>query len=226
MEQKIAKKVTGAMLKFDHPLFDFRSKEAKEKVVWVCDFLKPYVKKDQLLVDIGCGTGKQSFAAEELGINVVGVDCSKEAIEFANRIKKEINSKCHFVVCDYVKMPFKKEIFDVAIFPKNIVECSYKEIEKLNLEVRRVLKKEGIFVVTMEDGIKRIILDKSVNVYNYNRKTGKFEGKIILPNKKQYSYPTYFWTIPFAKQIFSRDFKLTKEIKIDKDFSALVFCKK
>lgn len=225
MEQKIAKKVTGAMVKFNHPLFDFRNKEAKEKVAWVYDFLRPYIRQNCSLLDLGCGTGKQSFATEELGARVVGIDCSKGAIEFASRIKKEIKSKCHFIVCDYVKMPFKKEMFDVAIFPKNIVECSYKETEKLSLEVRRVLKKEGIFVVTMEDGIKRILRDRSVNVDNFNHKTGRFEGKITLPNKKHYPYPTYFWTIPFAKQIFSRDFKLIREKKIDQDFFILIFKK-
>ena len=223
MEQRIAKKVTGAMLKFDHPLFDFRSKEAKEKVAWVYDFLKPYIKKEDSLIDIGCGTGKQSFAMEELGAKVVGVDCSKEAISYAKRIKKEIKSKCDFFVCDYVKMPFNNDVFDVAIFPKNIVECSYEEVKKLSPEVRRILKSKGKFILTMEDGLKRFLRDKSVNIKDYQPETGKFKGKITLPNKKQYLYPTYLWTIPLAKQVFSKEFRLLAKKKIDEDFYVLVF---
>ena len=226
MNQVTARKITKSMIKIGHPLFDVRTKEAQEKTVWIFNILKPYIKKDCSLIDLGCGTGKQSFTVEKLGAKVVGIDCSKEAISFANYIKKETRSKCHFITCSYTKTSFRDSAFDIALFPRNIIECSYEEVEKLSLEINRILKKNGKFIVTMEDGILRAIQNKMTDFRNYQFKTGMFDDKISLPDNKKYFYPTYFWTIPFAKQIFSQNFKLEKEIKIDNNFYTLIFQKR
>lgn len=223
MIPEIAKKVTKAIVCYDHPLLDFRSGEAKKNVAWVYEFLKPYILNDCKLIDMGCGTGKQSFAVEELGAKVTGIDCSKEAIKYANRIKNKINSKCQFIVGDYTDMPFNKNTFDIAIFPKNIIECSYSEIDKLCLEVKRILKRNGKFIVSMEDGLNKAMQNKrGDSLRNYELKTGKFNNHIVLPNKKKHYYPIYLWTIAFAKQIFSRNFQLEEEVAIDKTTYMLV----
>lgn len=224
MDQKIAKKVTKAIVEFDHPLLDFRSKEAKNNTNWVYDFLKPHISDNCKLIDIGCGTGKQSFPAEELGAKVTGIDCSREAIKYANRIKNKINSNCQFIEGDYTDLPFIKNTFNVAIFPKNIIECSYSEIDKLCSEVKRILKKNGKFIVSMEDGLNKVMQNKEGDyLENYELETGKFNNQIVLPNKKKYYYPIYLWTIAFAKQTFSRNFQLEKETAIDKSTHMLVF---
>jgi len=180
----------------------------------VYNYLKTYIFEKCKLIDLGCGAGKQSFVAEKLGAEVVGIDCSEEAIKFANHIKKEINSNCHFAIGDYTGTLLKKNAFDIAIFPKNIIECSYRETEKICLEVKRILKKSGKFIVTMEDGLEEILNGEKSNFANYHIKTGQNNGKIILPDKKQYSYPIYFWTIPFARHIISNHFTLLEEKKI------------
>lgn len=225
MKQKIAKLVTKAIVNTNHPLFDFRSKEAKKQTNWIRYYLKPYVTPRCRLIDLGCGTGKQSFTAEELGAKVCGIDCSREAIRFADRIKKEAGSDCQFIVADYTNLPFENNLFNVAIFPKNIIECSYREIEKLSIEVKRILKKSGKFVVTMKDELGNVCDNKTDDLKKYHLETGLHKGKIILPNKKQYSYPTYFWTIPFAKHIISNHLSLLKEKKIENNYHILIFHK-
>lgn len=226
MEQKTAKLVTKAIISTNHPLLDFRSKEAEKQVNWIYRYLKSYIFKDCKLVDLGCGTGKQSFAAEEIGAKVIGIDCSKEAIKFANRVKKEINSSCCFTIGDYTDIPFRNNAFDIVVFPKNIIECSYCEIEKICSGVKRILKKNGKFIITMEDGLKSILDGKKDNFKNYYIKTGENRGKITIPDKKQYSYPTYFWTIPFAKYIISNYFKFLEEKRIKNScYYILVFVK-
>ncbi|MFH0906991.1 MAG: class I SAM-dependent methyltransferase [bacterium] len=225
MNTKIAKITTKAIVSTNHPLLYFRSKEAKKQVMWIYSHLKSYIFKKCRLIDVGCGTGKQSFAAEGLGAEVVGIDCSIEAIKFANRIKKEINSNCQFVVGDYTNMLFENDMFDIAVFPKNIVECSYYEIEKLSSEIKRILKKEGKLIVTMKDGLKNISNDKIDSLNNYQTKTGRYNGEISLPDKKKYPYPTYFWTVPFAKYIFSNHFNLIEEKEIIDNYCFLVFSK-
>jgi len=223
MDAKIAKELTKAIVDFDHPLLDFRSREAKNNAKWVYNFLKPYLYKNCKLIDIGCGTGKQSFAMEELGADVAGLDCSKEAIEYANKIKKKIGSNCNFTVGEYTNIPIEDGAFNMAIFPKNIIECSYPEIEKLSFEVNRILKRNGKFVVTMEDGLEKLLRNKRRFLDNYDLSSGKFDDWITLPDSKKYYYPNYFWTLPFAKNIFSKKFKLLEEIKMDSNFFMLIF---
>jgi len=224
MDPKIAKKLTGAIVKFGHPLLDYRSKEAKENVAWVSKFLTPYLKSNCALIDIGCGTGKQSFAAEKLGARVTGVDCSKVAIEYANEIKKKIGSRCQFILGDYTKMSFGRNKFDIAVFPKNIIECSYVEIEKISAGVKKILKRNGILIVTMEDGLQKILKNKKQNfLENYKVFSGMIKEKIVLPNKKKYEYPIYFWTTAFATSVFSKNFNLETVKKIDPNLFMLVF---
>ncbi len=222
MQKRIAQKITKAIVETGHPLLDFRSQEAREKTTWIKKFLKPYIPKNGLSLDLGCGTGKQSFAIEELGAQVVGIDCSEEAIAFANNIKEELSSKCSFVVGDYTSTPFSEETFGVAVFPNNIIECSYDEAEKLSKEVRRILKNFGFFVLTMEDGVKKIANEKNPEI---NFKNGAYTGKLRMPDGKSYNYPTYFWTIPFVKYIFKKQFKFIEEKDIDGKCTILIFQK-
>ncbi len=223
MQKKIAQKVTKAIVETKHPLLDFRNGEAKAKTVWIKKFLKPYISEKGLAVDLGCGTGKQSFALEKLNTQVVGIDCSEEAIALADKIKGRLGSKCSFVVGDYTNTPFPEETFKLAVFPNNIIECSYDEAEKLSVEIKRILKTFGFLIITMEDGTKRLAGEKNPKI---NFKNGTYTGKLKMPNGKSYNYPTYFWTIPFVKYIFRKQFRFIEEKNIDGRCTALIFQKK
>lgn len=225
MNPKEAVKITKIILNTNHPLLDFRSEEAQKKVEWLYKYLKPYVFKECHLIDLGCGCGKQSFAAEKMGAKVVGIDCSKDAIKFADNIKKELKSNCRFVFSNYTKTPFQNNVFDVAIFPKNIIECSYNEIDELSREVRRILKNNGKFIITMEDGMENIAIKNTFDFKRFDIKSGMIKEKIAVPGKKEYLYPIYFWTVAFAKNIISRYLKLEKELKLKGGFYFLSFKK-
>lgn len=225
MEPKKANELTKIMLSTNHPLLDFRNDEAQKKVEWIYKYLKPYIFKGCYLIDLGCGGGKQSFAAEKMGAKVIGIDCSKDAVKFSNKIKKELKSNCGFVVSDYAKTPFHNNIFDVAIFPKNIIECSYNEMDKLAREVKRILKNSGKFIITMKDGVENIVGKNIFDFKHFDIKSGMIKEKISIPGKKEYSYPIYFWTVAFAKNIILRHLKLEKELKLKNSFYFLVFNK-
>ncbi len=225
MNPKKAVKITKIILDTNHPLLDFRSEEAQKKVDWIYKYLKPYIFKKCYLIDLGCGGGKQSFAAERIGAKVVGIDCSKDAIKFADRVKKELKSDCRFVISDYTKTPFQNNIFDIAIFPKNIIECSYGEMDELAREVKRILKNGGKFIMTMEDGVENIVRKNNLNFKDFNLKSGMIKEKISVPGKKECLYPIYFWTVAFTKNIIFRYLKLEKELKLKNGFYLLIFRK-
>lgn len=78
----------------------------------------------------------------------------------------------------------------------------------------------------MKDEVVNILKNKTHGLTNYLNSIGQNKGKITLPNKKQYLYPTYFWTVPFAKHLFCKNFKLLKEEKIDTNQYILIFVNK
>lgn len=93
-------------------------------------FAQKYVRK--LNLDIGCGTG--------YGTVGIGIDIDSEAIEFAKQ-----HYKAKFLLGSALNLPFKNRTFASI--------TSFETIEHVNankflLEVKRVLKKDGILVLS------------------------------------------------------------------------------
>ncbi len=80
-------------------------------------FLKSNIKKDDKVLDIGCGGGQTSFEASKLvGSNgyVVGADISKILLELAERKYSQIKN-LEFKYCDVQNYEFKKNEFNKII---------------------------------------------------------------------------------------------------------------
>ena len=59
------------------------------------------VKPGSSVLDVGCGGGRFSFALEQMGANVLGVDFSPNMIEECHRNKAERNAYAQFQVCNW-----------------------------------------------------------------------------------------------------------------------------
>jgi 2-polyprenyl-3-methyl-5-hydroxy-6-metoxy-1,4-benzoquinol methylase len=105
---------------------------------------------DSVVLDVGCGSGHGSVQLRKSGARrVVGVDVSRNAIEYAHRHfgKKRVD----FLVMDCMRQAFQDNSFDVVV--------SFEVIEHLKAvglylrEVTRVLKRDGIFVLSTPNRI-------------------------------------------------------------------------
>ena len=67
----------------------------------------------------------------------------------ARSIARDLDSGVAFVRADYNHLPFPEAHFDRAVFPQNIVECSYGEIDRLAASIRRALRPGGRFYVLL-----------------------------------------------------------------------------
>jgi ubiquinone/menaquinone biosynthesis C-methylase UbiE len=98
----------------------------------------------QRFLDIGCGDGdislllKESMGAQE----AFGVDIAQRAVELANQ--KGI--KAFLVDIDNQPLPFEDNYFD-AIYCGEVIEHVF-DPDNLLLEINRVLKPNGLFVLT------------------------------------------------------------------------------
>lgn len=100
-------------------------------------------KKDEKVLDLGCGTGVYSYWLNEQGLSVTGIDISSGMLNVA---KSKVNAdQIKFLKGDIEHLPFENETFDLVI--SNIVlefTANPKEIVK---EAFRVLKKDGRLVI-------------------------------------------------------------------------------
>ena len=103
------------------------------------------IKKNQSILDIGCGAGQTSYIAKKkVGVNgtITGVDISTPLLNLFKKKYKNINNLA-FLRKDIQKTRFKKNIFDHAIsrFGVMFFEYPLRAFKHTN----QALKKDGSF---------------------------------------------------------------------------------
>lgn len=94
---------------------------------------------EQVILDLGCGTGVLTVQLAELCNRIVGVDSSQSMIDKA----KERFNNIEFKVCDALALPFENE-FDVVF--SNAVFHWISDHDTLLKSIHKVLKAQGVLV--------------------------------------------------------------------------------
>ncbi|MHA1954758.1 MAG: corrinoid protein-associated methyltransferase CpaM [Candidatus Heimdallarchaeaceae archaeon] len=130
------------------------------------DRLVENINKDDRVLDIGCGTGMLSFRAVLQGAIVTGIDINPEMLEIAKkRIEEvEVKDKIEFLEMGVAEMDrFESDSFDVIMSGLCFSELSEDEISFTLKQVKRILRKEGKFLLA--DEIKsRSIFKRIINL--------------------------------------------------------------
>jgi len=116
-----------------------------------------------LLVDIGCGEGKDVNVFYKNGFNILGIDKSQEEIIIA----KEKYSYCNFKLQDAENLKFKDNYVS-SFFIINVIH--YTKMEKVMKEIYRTLKKGGYLFIHFNISIT----DNKGNV-DYEHKENEIE---------------------------------------------------
>jgi len=112
---------------------------------------------DELILDIGCGSGIILSEIPSGNIEKVGLDISRKTIEMARMIAAD----SVFVVCDMHDMPFRDNSFNCVIVANSFSKYDFfidprirKEAtpKKLLLEIYRILKRGGCLFLTTPNG--------------------------------------------------------------------------
>lgn len=117
------------------------------------DRLVENINKDDRVLDIGCGTGMLSFRAVLQGAIVTGIDINPEMLEIAKkRIEEvEVKDKIEFLEMGVAEMDrFESDSFDVIMSGLCFSELSEDEISFTLKQVKRILRKEGKFLLADE----------------------------------------------------------------------------
>lgn len=107
-------------------------------------FASKYVISNLIVLDAACGVGFGTFMLSEKAGKIFGIDVSQEAIEYAK--KNYLNKNIEYKVMDVEKLFFKDNFFDLVISFETIEHIKNPEI--FLAEIKRVLKKDGILIIS------------------------------------------------------------------------------
>lgn len=105
-----------------------------------------YIKKGELVLDIGCGNGRYFELVKNKEAAYVGIDNSQKLVALA----KERYPNTDFMLSDALSLPFSPERFDkvysIAVFHHI---PSYELRLKFLSEIKKVLKPRGVLILTV-----------------------------------------------------------------------------
>lgn len=162
--------------------YNNNSKEYIEKTLQgntnnLCDNFLRSIKKGGKILDLGCGSGRDSLEFIKRGYKVTAVDCSKE---IANMASKIIGQQ---VICSKFEDLKLEEKFDGIWACASLLHVNRKDIINVIKNISLNLKEDGIFYMSFKYGEDEYI-DENERYFNcYTEKTFK-EMIEDVPNLK------------------------------------------
>ncbi|MCL2557849.1 MAG: class I SAM-dependent methyltransferase [Treponema sp.] len=135
----ISKQLLAAHLDPDTDAASRKPDFINQSADWIASFLRP----GDSLLDIGCGPGLYTKLFAQRGLRVVGMDFSKNSLEYARRN----DAKSEYLLQNYLLMNFKN-VFDMI----TLIYCDYGALvpkERCNLlnRIYKALKPGGHFLL-------------------------------------------------------------------------------
>ena len=122
-----------------------RTDKSLEDDIWIEDYKEFFDKKGKCL-DLGCGIGQYSKILMEYGYDVTSADISRLALNKVKEFNKNV-----IQIDMREKLPFKNEEFDLVFASLSIHYFSDSDTKKLITEIRRILKKGGLFIGSVKE---------------------------------------------------------------------------
>ena len=121
--------------------------------------------KGKKLLGLASGGAQQIPIFCALGADCVVLDNSKKQIESEIEFSKKCNYKVDTIIYDMTKrLPFEDETFDIIFHP--VSNCYVEKVEPIFKECYRILKKGGVLLCGLDNGINYIFDEEEVKVVN------------------------------------------------------------
>lgn len=120
--------------------------------------------KDKVVLDSACGDGYGSSLLAESAFKVVGLDIDEAVVEKANQ--KYGNSKLSYIAGSVENLPFDDAIFDIIVSYETIEHVNEKIQNSFLKEIKRVLKPDGILIISTPNKAVYTDLVKGINKFH------------------------------------------------------------
>lgn len=142
-----------------------------EEDLWIDEY-KTYFNSKGKCLDLGCGIGQYSKQLIKYGYDVISADISDIAL---NRVKDFNKNVMKLDMRE--KLPFSDNEFDLVFANLSIHYFSDEDTKKLLLEIKRILKDNGLFIGSVNEiqGLQVIRNDAKEIEYHFY----KYKDKLI-----------------------------------------------
>lgn len=106
----------------------------------------PFIQKEGSILDLGCGSGRDSYYFKQKGYQIVAVDGSKELAKYASKLLGQpvINQLFH-------EINFNNQ-FDGIWACASLLHIPHNQMLDILTKMKKSLKSEGIIYISVKEG--------------------------------------------------------------------------
>jgi ubiquinone/menaquinone biosynthesis C-methylase UbiE len=163
---------------------------------------KYFINKTGKILVLGCGAGRTLPYLYDKGFDIIAIDILPEMVLLAQ--KKVVGKNITILQMDAKNLKFESNSFDYVFFPFHGIDCVYPDIYECVQEVKRVLKKNGVFIFNSHN---RLYLRQLKNFFkgHYAQEiSGIFVYRTFLLRELFY-LKKYFKNVIFKHRITMQD---------------------
>lgn len=116
----------------------------------VVDFCDNHLKDEAVVLDLGCGGGRNAHYLAERGYKVYGVDIAATAVEFCRKRFARFSLPGTFRQGTFDRIPFPDGVFSGVICIAAFDHVTLKTAQASIVEVRHVLAPGGVILMTFD----------------------------------------------------------------------------
>ena len=149
----IAQQMLQAHLDPNTDAASYRLQTIERTVSWLVETLG--LKEGTAVLDCGCGPGLYTSRLAKLGMQVTGVDYSRNSIAYAREFAREHDLPVTYRYENYLELADEDEYDVVMLISGDFCPLSPENRKRLLANVRRALRENGRFVLDVTTGSYR-----------------------------------------------------------------------
>lgn len=147
------------------------------------------------VLELCCGTGRLTIPLKEKGVDICGVDFTRNMLDEAKRKSSLKNLEIDFILGDMknLHLPnYEKEKFDMIFIPFNSLQNTYTidDVNKVFSSVRKYLKDDGVFVFDIFNPSIHFLVEGEKSFREIKRFSLEDGQNIIIKEKIKYDSAT------------------------------------
>jgi len=111
---------------------------------------------NQLILDVGCGTGRDTRYLAEGGARVIGLDAARSGLSLAQKRTAITQFQVLWVESDSRLLPFSDASFDgvycFGLLHEFVGESAKTDVVRIMSEIHRILKSSGMVIIAVSAG--------------------------------------------------------------------------